>query len=127
MEDRQPHNERHILLAEDNPAVSEMLRLFLEGSGYRVTVAPTVQQAVAVAAAEPIDLLLSDFRLKDGTGWQLIEQLKAVRPVPGVMLSGYSDKFYIDKSKTVGFSHYLVKPVDEDELLQTVREALAQA
>jgi CheY-like chemotaxis protein len=114
---RSDTNARHILLAEDNQTICEMLRLFLEGSGYRVTAVPTVQQAVAVLKSEPIDLLLSDFRLKDGTAWELMEQAKRVRPVPAVMLSGYSDKFYIDKSKAAGFADYLVKPVEEEQLL----------
>lgn len=119
-------NRLHILLAEDNAAISEMLRLFLEGAGYSVSIAPTVQQAVDIAERQKIDLLLSDFRLKDGTGWQLMEKLAARRPVPGVMLSGYSDSFYIQKSKAAGFSHYLVKPVEEDQLIAAIQEAVSE-
>lgn len=116
---------RHILMAEDNQAICDMLRLFLEGSGYKVTAVPTVKQALAVLESNPVDVLLSDFRLQDGTAWELIDQAKRVRPVPAVMLSGYSDKFYIEKSKAVGFSEYLVKPVDEEDLLAAIRSALA--
>jgi CheY-like chemotaxis protein len=115
-----------ILLAEDNKAVCEMLRMFLEGGGFRVIAVPTVQQALTVARQQPINLLLSDFRLQDGTAWELNKELQKIQAVPAVMLSGYSDNIYIERSKAAGFSEYLVKPVDEDQLLTVVRDVLAR-
>jgi CheY-like chemotaxis protein len=116
---------RHVLLVEDNQPVCEMLRMFLEGSGYRVSTAATVRDALDIGRSQPIDVLLSDFRLKDGTGWDLMRELRPIQHVPGVMLSGYSDKIYIDRSKAAGFDQYLVKPVDEEQLLEAVANAIA--
>ncbi|HPU26557.1 MAG TPA: PAS domain S-box protein [Phycisphaerae bacterium] len=116
---------RHVLLVEDNQPVCEMLRMFLEGSGYRVSTAATVRDALDIARSKPIDVLLSDFRLADGTGWDLMRELRPIQQVPGVMLSGYSDKIYVDRSKAAGFCRYLVKPVDEEQLLEAVASAIS--
>lgn len=112
----------HVLVAEDNEHVSELLRTCLEERGYRVSVAASLSDSLALAKAEPVDLLLSDLRLKDGMGWDLLSRLG--KQVPGVVMSGYMDEEYIKKSRAAGFAEYLVKPVDTDHLLKLVQDLL---
>lgn len=115
----------HILLAEDHASVAEMIKLTLESSGYKVRVADSVAGAVKMARQVPVDLLLSDLRLPDGTGWDLMGRLREVGPIRGIAMSGYSDEVYVQKSKSAGFVEHLVKPVDETVLLAAVRKVLS--
>jgi CheY-like chemotaxis protein len=123
----EPSQPVHILLAEDHQSIAEMLKMTLENDGYDVSVADSVNDAVTIARKKPIDLLLSDLRLRDGTGWELMGRLRQVQHVPGIAMSGYSDKAYIEQSKSAGFTAHLVKPLDDEVLLTTVRRVLADS
>jgi signal transduction histidine kinase/CheY-like chemotaxis protein len=117
----------HILLAEDHESIAAMLKACLEEAGHRVSVVASVADGAALASRTAVDLLLSDLRLNGGTGWDLMSKLREIRATPGIMMSGYSDKAYIDKSKAAGFAEYLTKPVEEDDLLRTIKQVLKQA
>jgi DNA-binding response OmpR family regulator len=114
----------HILLAEDNEMICEMLKICLEMDGYRVSVTDTVERGAALARESPIDLVLSDMRLRDGTGCDLMTKIRETRVIPGIMMSGYSDQAHQNRSKLAGFDQYLVKPVDPDELSEHVAKIL---
>lgn len=116
----------HVLVAEDYPGVAELIRMSLEARGYCVSVADSLAGAVSVAERLRIDLLLTDLRLGDGMGWDLLARIQKMQAVPGIVMSGYSDKAYIDHSKAVGFLEYLVKPLDENELCESVSRVLMQ-
>jgi len=103
-----------------------MIKLSLESRGLKVHQAAGVAQGAQIAARESIDLLLSDLRLADGMGWDLMAKLREVRPVPGIMMSGYSDDVYRRKAKEAGFQEYLVKPVDEEVLCDRVAKLLGR-
>ena len=90
-------------------------------------VAESVTQAVALAGQSPVDLLLSDLRLKDGTGWDLMARLREIRAVPGIMMSGYADMDYRRRAKEAGFQDYLVKPVDDEVLCTRIAKLLDSA
>jgi PAS domain S-box-containing protein len=119
----------HILVAEDSREVSQLLKMSLEAAGYCVSLADSVAGAVAVAEDRPVDVVLSDLRLPDGTGWELLTKVRACgtqagRPVPGVMMSGYSDTTHIQQSEAAGFDAYFVKPVEDADLLSAVSRLL---
>jgi signal transduction histidine kinase/DNA-binding response OmpR family regulator len=117
----------HVLLAEDDTCIAGMLKIILEGEGYRVSLADSTADAARVAKAEPVDLVVSDLVLKDGMGWDLLGKMPGGRKVPGILMSGYSESEYVEKGKAAGFSEYLVKPVDADVLVATVGRVLGRA
>jgi DNA-binding NtrC family response regulator len=117
-------NRVHILVAEDSSCVADLLRLFLQGEGYQVSTAESVADALEITRRSPVQLLVSDFRLKDGTACELMRELSKRQPISGVIISGYSDPLYRDQSKEAGFSEYLVKPVERDDLVTAVARAL---
>ena len=116
--------QTHILVAEDYSSVAELIQMSLEAQGYRVSVTDSLANAVSVAERWRIDLLLTDLRLGDGMGWDLLAKIQKTQPVPGIVMSGYSDQAYIDFSKEAGFLEYLVKPLDENKLCEAVSRAL---
>jgi PAS domain S-box-containing protein len=116
---------RRILLVEDNHdngmAVAEYLRL----RGYDVQVAASVRTALAIPE-RTFDVVLSDIGLPDGTGHDLVRQLRERGPVRAVALSGYGTRDDVARSLDAGFSRHLTKPVDPEVLIDTIEEVAVE-
>ena len=115
-----------ILLVEDHADTADAMADLLHGQGHLVTVAGSVAQGLAAAealgGAEGIDLLLSDLGLPDGTGHDLMRELRQRYGLRGIALSGYGMEEDIRKSMEAGFEKHLTKPVS----LQALRAALQE-
>jgi signal transduction histidine kinase len=112
---------KRILFVEDHLDAARLTAAVLEGAGHHVAVAHTVAAALA-QADKPFDLVVSDIDLPDGTGLELMKQLRAKRPIAGIALSGFGARDDIQRSRAAGFQRYLVKPVTIPELLQAIQE-----
>lgn len=112
---------KRILFVEDHPDTGRLMVAILERAGYEVRLAQSMAAALT-HVDEPFDLVISDIGLPDGTGVDLMRQLRAKRPVRGIALSGYGDREDIDRSRAAGFDLHLVKPVDVPKLLQAIQE-----
>jgi CheY-like chemotaxis protein len=116
----------HILFVEDNPDTQEIVSMFLEIEGYRVTSAHTAAEALRLAATQAFDLYLLDNRLPDESGIVLCKQLRASDPHRPIIF--YSAMAYeTDKQQALaaGAQGYLTKPCNLLELQQTIAEFLA--
>jgi signal transduction histidine kinase len=112
-----------LLLVEDHEDTNRSLTRMLRRRGYEVHSASDVRSALDIAASNPFDVLVSDIGLPDGSGIDLLKALRAKGEVFGIALSGYGMEEDIRRSRDVGFSHHLVKPVDLnklDSIIQTV-------
>ena len=111
------HNEARceILLVEDHADTAHALARVLKTHGHRVRIAQSVAAALA-AAAEPFDLLICDIGLPDGSGLDLMVQLRGMRPVRAIALSGFGMDEDLRKSEEAGFLAHLTKPVDLAQL-----------
>jgi signal transduction histidine kinase/CheY-like chemotaxis protein len=116
-----------ILLVEDHYDTARVLKRLLDGSGYHVRTADSVNAALAVAASEPVDLLVSDLGLPDGTGFDLMRQLLARRPLKGIALSGFGTDQDIERSREAGFACHLTKPVDFRRLEEAIEQVACVA
>jgi PAS domain S-box-containing protein len=112
-----------ILLVDDHHDTALAMRKLLERLGYRISIANTLAEAIASYENAPVDLVISDIGLPDGSGLQLIRQLNAMRPVTGIALSGFGMEDDIRKSKEAGFYEHLTKPVNFQRLHAVIREA----
>ncbi len=119
----------HLLLVEDHADTAHVLARMLRRAGYEVTVAHSVAQAVAAMqvpcdsdGVNPIELVVSDLGLPDGSGLELMEQLRALRPVRGIALSGFGMDDDIRRAHEAGFARHLTKPVEFEILLAALRE-----
>jgi PAS domain S-box-containing protein len=115
---------RRILLVDDNEDTLSVIARTLRLNGHEVTTADSVATALA-AAAQPFDLLITDIGLPDGTGWELMRELRTRGPVRAIALSGFSMDDDIRRSREVGFIEHLSKPVMPDELEQAIIRAAA--
>jgi two-component system CheB/CheR fusion protein len=119
-------NAPRIIVVEDQADTAEGLRRFLTRIGYKVYIAPDVASARALAKAVEFDVLLSDIRLPDGTGWDLMRELSRDQPnLRGIAISGFNSQAEIARSKRVGFLDHIAKPLVAEELTAAIESAVA--
>ncbi len=111
---------RRILLVEDHQPTLLALTRLLEREGHTVFAAGAVSEALARAAVCQFDLVISDLGLPDGTGFELMREIRRLYNCPAIAVSGYGMEADQLMSAEAGFSRHLVKPVD----IWQLREAL---
>ena len=117
---------KRILILDDEPNIGSSLRLILEREGYAVTIARTL--AEARAAADRADALLLDVRLPDGSGIDLLRQLRERdHAAPAIMISGHATIADAVEATRAGAFDFLEKPLSRDKVLLSVKNALEQA
>lgn len=107
---------RRMLVVEDHEATRDVLCRLLARRGHEVTTAGTMAEGLERFKAGEFDLVLSDLGLPDGNGMELVSQMRRIRPVCAIALSGYGMEEDVRRAKEAGFSAHLVKPVNMDQL-----------
>ncbi len=120
-----PVKEVRILLVDDHEDTLSLMRMMLERRGYVVATAGSVAEAVEQAQAHPPDLLISDIGLPDGSGVDLLQRLRAGRPILGIALSGFGRDSDVQRSKEAGFLAHLTKPVNVQRLHEIIQSLFA--
>lgn len=111
-----------ILLVEDHDDTRRVLARLLRHFGYEVALASTVDEALKIVRTQPIDAILSDIGLPDGTGYDVISEAKRTQPLHGVALTGFGMSEDVRRSREAGFDFHLTKPVDVAELRTILRK-----
>lgn len=111
-----------LLLVEDHVNTLKTLSYLLRRDGHSVTTSTTIVQALAAAAADKFDVVISDLGLPDGTGTELMQELASKYGLRGIALTGYGTAADIAQAHDSGFVMHLVKPISVAEL----RRALAR-
>ena len=111
-----------ILLVEDHLDTSRAMSRLLSRIGHHVRTAGTVRAAVDAARADAVDLVISDLGLPDGSGHDVMRQIRDIAPVRGIALSGYGSEDDIRRSRDAGFDTHLTKPTDLQKLLETIEQ-----
>jgi len=115
-----------ILLAEDESIIRMGLRRILEDAGHRVVAAPDGRTAVKLARQTGPDLAILDIKMPGLDGLEVARQIYARRPLPIVVLTAYGDRELVEQAAELPILAYLIKPVDEQELLATLEVATAR-
>ncbi len=116
-----------ILIAEDEPDLRELARIFLEGYGYKVLEAASAEQAIETAGAFPdaIDLLLTDVIMPGMSGRQLAESILSKRPQTKIVyMTGYTDDMVVQHKVLEPGVMLLQKPFSKVDLALKVRSTL---
>jgi DNA-binding response OmpR family regulator len=114
----------HVLLVDDSALVLDALRLLFEESGYDVSVARSVTEAVDAAMARRVDVMLLDLTLPDGDGVEALVRLRTQGAEPRVTaaLTGREAAEVESRCFAAGCRAVLVKPVPIAKLVAQVRE-----
>jgi len=115
-----------ILLVDDHHDTCAALEKLLARRGYLVAISHDVRSAMEAAARNEFDLLISDIALPDGTGMDLMMQLRAVANVPGIAISGFGNNGDIERSLQAGFSEHLTKPIRLENLEAAIERTLSR-
>jgi len=117
-----------ILCIDDDTDICFLLKRFLSRHEYITEVAFTGQNGLKKLQEEKFDLVLCDFRLPDKDGFEMIREIKAIRPfIPIIIITGYSDVKIAVKAMKHGASEYVTKPIHPEEILINIKEALRTA
>jgi DNA-binding NtrC family response regulator len=119
-----PQESHHILLVEDEPSVAKGLEIILSEEGYGVETAFTGQSALEKFRGNGFDLVVSDLRLPDIDGLEVIRGIKQEKPeVKVIIITGYPSVASAVDAVRMGVMDYLRKPFDSEELVGAVRKA----
>ena len=118
-----------VLVVDDEADLRYLAQMALEADGHQVMTASNGADALAAVEVEVPDVMLLDVMMPEVDGWTVLEQLKAhfderVAAVPVIMFTSLGTNLDQARGGIGGAVRYLVKPVDIDELLSTVRDVI---
>ncbi len=126
-----PNKSLRVLVAEDNPAMQQILSALLEAGGHQITVVPDGREAVAMAASQTFDVILMDMMMPtmDGpTAAQRIRELGGrAGGIPIIALTANALVGDRDRYLAAGMTDYLSKPIDVAALLTALGRVTARA
>lgn len=114
-----------VLLADDESLIKIGLMALIDWEDHGFEIAFTAEsgeEAIAYLKNHQIDLLITDILMGEMSGLELIQEAKEFQPhLKSIVLTGYQEFGFIKQGLLLGIENYLVKPVDEEELLTTIQ------
>ena len=118
-----------ILYVEDNPQNRDIVRRYL-GNNYELLEAEDGEHGLERAQRDTPDLVLMDLSLPRVDGWEATRRIRAlpaaISKVPVIAVTAHAGREYQDKALAAGCTAYLTKPLDRDQLLETIRKHLGK-
>ena len=120
-------DRQRVLVIDDDPNVSEVVAAYLEREGALVTVSANGEEGLALALADPPDLVILDLMLPGLDGLEVCRRIQALAPVPVVMLTARGDETDRIIGLELGADDYVSKPFSPRELVARVKAVLRRA
>ncbi len=106
-----------ILIIDDEQSQREVLNGYLLKKGYKTFTASSGSEGITLTQNEQIDIILSDYKMPDKTGLEILEEVKNINPeICFVLITAYGTIENAVKAMRLGAYDYLTKPIDLDEL-----------
>jgi DNA-binding NtrC family response regulator len=117
----------HVLVVEDDDAMRDLLVEELADAGFEVTSAPGARQGIETVRSGPVDLVITDLRMPELDGMDLIRDIKASPGSPHiVMITAFGSIETAIKAVKLGAYDYITKPFEIEELILVADKALAE-
>jgi two-component system response regulator PilR (NtrC family) len=114
-----------ILVVDDERSMREFLAIMLTRDGHEVVAAENGSQALAALRQRTFDLLISDIRMPDCSGIDVLREAKVLQPdLPGILMTAFSSTQTAIEALRTGALDYISKPFDVDEMKRVVAQAL---
>src|SRR6266852_5686892 len=121
------NKQANVLIIEDDPAIGELITLYAEKSGYRVSIAHNGMTGLDLFYDTPADLVILDIMLPEMEGWEVCKEIRRFEKTPVIMLTGKGESYDKLKGFDLGTDDYLVKPFDPNELMARIKAVLRRA
>lgn len=116
-----------ILVVDDDTAFCVMLKTFLQKKGFNVYNAFTAQEAESALKEQNFDVVLTDIRLPDKDGMDILKAVKEISlETQVILMTGYTDIRTAVKAMKWGAFDYVGKPINPDEIIHTINQALTK-
>jgi two-component system, NtrC family, response regulator PilR len=120
-----PRRQARILVVDDERSMRELLAIVLRREGYEVVLAEHGKAAIDLLEREPVDLLISDIKMPDMTGVDVLRAAKkSDQDVLAIMITAFASTETAVEAMRLGACDYLIKPFDVDLLKMKVREKI---
>ena len=124
---KMPIGRETILFVDDEESIATIGQRMLERLGYTVETATAPHDALRTFREDPshFDLVITDMTMPQMTGEALFKEIKRIRnDIPVIITTGYSSLIDEGSAEEMGFAAYLAKPIDTQEVADTIRKAL---
>ncbi|MEW6264711.1 MAG: HD domain-containing phosphohydrolase [Thermodesulfobacteriota bacterium] len=116
-----------LLIIDDEPRMCESIMLLLSGQGNKMQSVHTAQEAVTILNEQAFDLILLDIHLSEADGFELMARTGRWQPeTPIIVITGNATMDSVIKALRMGAFGYLKKPIEPEELIKNVNNALEQ-
>lgn len=110
-------NEYTIMIIDDEKSQREILSGYLRKKGYKVFSAASGTEGIGIVKSNTVDIILSDYKMPDKTGLEVLNEVKSVNPEIGfVIITAFGTIENAVKAMRAGADNYIAKPLDLDEL-----------
>ena len=117
--------KKKVLIAEDEVMVRELLTSYLERRGMQVVAASNGREALEEFRKDHFDLILSDVKMPELSGLQLLVAIKDINPrTPIVLISGYGEIETVVAALKAGAENFLTKPLKMEKLFKVLQQSL---
>lgn len=100
-----------VLVIDDDPAMTELIKLLLSPSPFVVLAANDGQEGIDLARTEQPDIILLDLMMPEINGWQVCKRIRKFSQVPIIILSALDNPGLVANALDAGADDYLIKPV----------------
>lgn len=117
----------HVLIADDEIKIREMIRKYAQAEGFYVYEACNGQQAVEIALNEEIDVVIMDIMMPELDGFSAVRQIRKEKNVPILMLSALGEEYDKIHGFDLGIDDYVVKPFSPKELMMRIKAIMKRS
>ena len=115
-----------VLIVEDEDAISEIERDYLELSGFDVTLASDGKEGLDIALKEDFDIIILDIMLPEMDGFDICKEIRKEKDIPIIMVSAKKEDIDKIRGLGIGADDYMTKPFSPSELVARVKAHLAR-
>lgn len=119
--------DAHLLIVDDDPGIRSELSSYLGAHGFTVAAAATRDEAQALLASQPFDVVLLDLWLGSENGFDVLRGMRTISQVPCIMVTAQDEVTDKVVGLELGADDYLIKPVNLRELLARIRALLRRS
>ncbi|MBO5897938.1 MAG: response regulator transcription factor [Clostridia bacterium] len=119
--------DKKILVVDDDPNISDLLKIYLEKEGYEVKVASDGAEGVSYFKMYEPDLVLLDIMLPLKDGWQVCREIREVSSKPIIMITAKGEAFDTVLGLELGADDYVTKPFDMKVLSARIKAVLRRS